>query len=109
MLVFSSQADHHQSTDFRRNRRHPGHLLVLHQLRHHPVFAILHRCHQLRACFHVLRCHGHVEYGRGGANGYLGESVAQEVRAKVQGVFEHEGTAAVITSTVQYEYIDLLI
>jgi hypothetical protein len=39
----------------------------------------------------------------------LGKSVAQEVRAKVQGVFEHEGTAAVITSTVQYEYIDLLI
>lgn len=33
------------STDLWRNRRHSRHLLLLHQLRHQPVFAILHRCH----------------------------------------------------------------
>jgi hypothetical protein len=70
----SYQAD--QCTDFRRDRRHPRHLLVVHQLRHHPVFAILYRCHQLWTGLHILRYHGHVEHGRCCSNGYLGQGVA---------------------------------
>jgi MFS family permease len=31
--------------DLRRNRRHPRHLLFVHQLRHHAVSAVFHRCY----------------------------------------------------------------
>jgi hypothetical protein len=59
-------------TDLRRNRRHPSHLLLVHQLRHHAVSAVFHRCHQFRASLYFLRNHGHVEHGCGGADGDLG-------------------------------------
>jgi hypothetical protein len=63
-------------TDLRRDRRHPRHLLVVHQLRHHAIFAVLHRRYQLRTRLHLLRRHGHVEYGCRRPNGYLGQGVA---------------------------------
>jgi hypothetical protein len=59
-------------TDLRRDRRNPCNLLVVHQLRHHSIFAVLHRCHELRTRLHVLRRYGHVEHGRGRTDGYLG-------------------------------------
>jgi MFS family permease len=33
------------SIDLRRNRRHPRHLLLVHQLRYHAVSAVFHRCY----------------------------------------------------------------
>jgi len=63
-------------TDLRRDRRNPRHLLVVHQLCHHAVVAILHRCYQLRARLHFLRRHGYVEHGCCRSNGYLGQGVA---------------------------------
>jgi hypothetical protein len=63
-------------TDLRRDRRNPCNLLVVHQLCHHAVVAILHRCYQLRARLHFLRRHGYVEHGCCRSNGYLGQGVA---------------------------------
>lgn len=63
-------------TDFRRNCCHPCHLLVLHQLCHQSVFAILHRRHQHGAGLHFLRHHGYAQHGCGGADGYLGQDMA---------------------------------
>lgn len=65
-----------QLIDLWRNRRHPRHLLLLYQLRNQPVFAILHRRHQHGPSLYFLRHHGHAQYGRGGADGYLGQGMA---------------------------------
>lgn len=69
--------------DLRRNCRYPRHLLLMHKFRHHAVFAVLHRRYKLWPSIHCLRCHGDVEHGCGGADGYLGQVVAQEMCAEV--------------------------
>ena len=83
------------SIDFWRNCCHPRHLLLLHQLRDQPISTILHRRHQHGSGLHFLRHHGHAQHGRGGADGYLGQRVAQEVCTEVQRVFEHKRRATV--------------
>lgn len=70
-------------TDLRRDRRHPGRLLVVHQLCYQSVPPILHRCYKLWASLHIFRPYSHAEHGRSSADGHLGQGMAQEMCTEV--------------------------
>jgi len=69
--------------DLGRNCCYSCYLLLLHQLCYQSVFAILYRCYQHGSGVHFLRHYGHAQHGRSGADGRLGQGVAQEVRAEI--------------------------